>query len=258
MQKNAAVLGMLMFAATAAQADWDCDHKAPRRLSTPASGVTRVVVIGRAGGLKVEGRSGATEITASGTACSSDSDFLKDMNLVASRSGSELRIEAEIPEHSIGWFGNWQASLDFTVVVPEGVALVVRDGSGSALIRNVASLDVTDGSGDLEIDDVRGDVRVSDGSGGMRITNVGGNVRLEDGSGEIDVRDVRGSVLVDEDGSGSIDVSNVRQSVTVESDGSGGIDVVDVGGDFTVRDKGRSGGIDYSRVSGRVRIPSRD
>jgi hypothetical protein len=47
----------------------------------------------------------------------------------------------------------------------------------------------------------------------------------------------------------------VHGSVTVD-DGSGSIAVRDVRGDFTVKNDG-SGGIDYERVAGRVRIPRR-
>lgn len=257
MQKNAAIFGLMLLAAYgSARADWDCEHKSPRRLSTPAAGVTRVVVIARAGSLVVEGRGGAAEIIAAGTACSSDEAFLKRMDLVARRSGGEVRIEAVIPERD-SWFGSWEASLPFTVTVPDGVELVVKDGSGPAEIRNVAAADVTDGSGDLEIENVRGNVRVNDGSGSIRMTNIGGDVRLSDGSGGIDVRSVTGGVVVDEDGSGSIDIREVRRSVVIEEDGSGGVDVADVGGDFIVRDKGKSGGIDYTRVTGQVRIPRR-
>ena len=257
MQKSAIVLGMLLTAASA-QADWfggDCDQKLPRRLTTPSAGVERIVIVGRAGSLKVEGRPGVSEIVASGTACSSDDEFLQDMNLVASKRGGELRIEAKIPERHV-MFGSFSAALDFTVIVPANVPLSIEDGSGETEILNVAGMDIEDGSGDLTIKGVRGDLRVTDGSGSLEIEDVSGSVRVEDGSGEMDIRRVDGSVTI-EDGSGSIDVRNVKRDVVIEEDGSGSIDVSDVGGNFTVRDDG-SGGISHDRVAGRVQLPRDD
>lgn len=257
MHKTAVVLGMLMTAATA-RADWfggDCDHKVPRRLITPSAGVERIVIRGRAGSLRVEGRSGAAEIVASGTACSSDEEFVQDMNLVATKRGGELRIEARIPEKHV-FFGSFSAALDFSVIVPAGIPISVEDGSGETEILNVGNADVEDGSGDLTIRGVRGDLRVTDGSGSIEIDDVSGSVRIEDGSGEMNIRRVEGSVTV-EDGSGSIDIRNVRRDVLIEEDGSGSISVADVGGNFTVRDDG-SGGISHDRVSGRVELPRDD
>ena len=257
MQKSAIVLGMLLTAASA-QADWfgaDCDHKLPRRLTTPSAGVERIVIIGRAGTLRVEGRAGVSEIVASGTACSSDEEFLQDMNLYASKRGGELRIEAKIPEKHI-MFGSFSAALDFTVIVPANVVISVEDGSGETEILNVASADIEDGSGDLTIRGVRGDLRVTDGSGALEIENVSGNVRVEDGSGEMNIRRIEGTVTV-EDGSGSIDIRNVKRDVLIEEDGSGSIDVSDVVGNFTVRDDG-TGGISHDRIGGRVQLPRED
>ena len=215
----------------------DCSHSAPHRLTAAPGDATEIVVVGRAGSLRVTGTRTNT-VTASGEACASDRDFLSRMRIEARRDGSALRIEAIIPEN-VMMFGFHEARLDFEVTVPDSIPVRVSDGSGEAIVRGVASLDVTDGSGELEIRDVRGDVRV------------------RDGSGSIEIDGVAGSVVIDADGSGSIDIRDVRRNVTVETDGSGSIEVADVRGDFIVHRDG-SGGIDYARVSGTVRIPTKD
>ena len=172
--------------------------------TTPASGITKVVIIGRAGSLDVNGRSGATEIRATGKPESPDA------KLVATRSGSQLTIEAVTPDDK---------ALDFEVVVPAGVAVKINDGSGELNVKNVGELDVTDGSGSIDIDGVTGNVRVSDGSG-------------------------------------SIDVKNLSGSVTITDDGSGSVNVTDVRGDFTVLKKG-SGHVEHARIGGRVSLPQK-
>ena len=60
-----------------------------------------------------------------------------------------------------------------------------------------------------------GTVRITDGSGNLLIENVGGDVTVTDGSGDIDVRNVTGSFTVESDGSGSIYATEVRGSVMV-------------------------------------------
>ena len=240
----------LLFAATAASAD--CDHTAPHRLSADLKGATSIAIVGRAGSLRVTG-TGAATVTVKGTACASDRDFLSSMRIEARRDGSELRIEAIIPErtHIFGWH---DARLDLEVFVPQNIPLRIKDGSGSTDVRDVAEVDIADGSGELEIQGVRGNVVVDDGSGSLSIRNVGGDVRVEDGSGSIEIDRVRGSVRIVEDGSGGIDIRDVERDVTIESDGSGGIDVDLVRGNLTVERDG-AGGVSYDRVTGVVRVP---
>ena len=224
----------VLLSASAATADL-CEHTAPHRLTAALNGASTVVIVGRAGSLRVTGSSTGT-VSARGTACSSDRDFLSDMRIEARREGSELRIEAIIPERTAIF--HWHnARLDLEVTVPDSVAIRVKDGSGSLEVRDVASLDIADGSGEIEIRGVRGNVEVSDGSGAITIAGVGGDVRVSDGSGGLEIARVDGSVVVDEDGSGGIDVADVRGSFTVGRDGSGGVN--------------------YERIAGTVRVPKR-
>lgn len=229
-----------------------CSETAPHRLTAAINGATSISVIARAGSVRVTGGN-VSAVTASGTACSSDAEFLREMRIEARREGSELIIEAVIPERTVV-FGWHEARLDFEVTVPNDLAIGLKDGSGSAEVTDVASLAVNDGSGELVIRRVRGAVEVSDGSGSLTIEDVGGDVTLKDGSGSVEIERVGGGVRVTSDGSGSLDIRDVQRDVVIESDGSGSIDVADVRGDFIVERDG-SGGIDYRAVSGTVKIP---
>ncbi len=255
MRKTLFIVVAVTLAATAGRAGmFGCDHTASRRVTAPVAGVTRVLVIGHAGSLHVTGHSGATEVVASGTACSSDKSALDEIQLRSERNGSELKIEAVIPNlNQIFW--NSSARLDFEVTLPDTMALEVRDGSGETKIDNAGDLRVHDGSGTLTIRGVRGNAEVTDGSGTLEISDVSGDVRVTDGSGGMEIDRIGGNVVID-DGSGSIDVSNVQRNVTIEDDGSGSVDVHDVRGDFTVKSKG-SGQITSNRIGGRVTIPRR-
>ena len=232
----------------------DCPHEAARQAVLDTGGARSVRIEAAAGELRVEGKTGQTSVEARGTACASSEQVLGQIQLHATRQGDVIVVRVEIPELSSWGWGEQQARLDLTVTLPRMMPLDVNDGSGSTWIAHVGKLKMRDGSGELTVTDVAGDVSIDDGSGSIEVAGVTGDVRLSDGSGSIDVRDVGGSVIVDEDGSGSIEVGSVTGSVTVERDGSGSIDVAGVKGDFTVARDG-SGGIAHRDVAGQVRIP---
>lgn len=240
---------LLVSAGTARAGAWDCGQTAPREGSADAAGARSIRVLAKAGELKIRGVAGASTVAVKGTACASRASGLDEIKLVVERRGDVVHVEAITPD----W--NWgSAGLDMEIDLPNSIPLDVDDGSGSAEVRDVAALRITDGSGELTIEGVGGALTVDDGSGSLQISNVAGAVTLTDGSGEIVVRQA-GSVLVKEDGSGSIQISDVRGNVVVRNDGSGSIDVREVAGDFTVDDDG-SGGIEHQGVHGRVKIPS--
>ena len=254
MRMNILTIGCLLVTTASASAGIfnDCSYTAPRSVNASIAGVRGIVVIGWAGTLRVTGRAGAGEVRATGTACVSDRALLDQTKLVAQRAGTELRIEAVMPQDT-GMFQH--AALDFEVSLPNNIPVTVRDGSGELWISNTGELTVDDGSGALEIRDVAGNLDVTDGSGEMTITHVTGDVRIVDGSGSITVEHVGGSVTIPSDSSGSVEIRDVKRNVTIESKGSGSVFVADVGGDFRVGHK-RSGGVSYERVAGHVEIPS--
>jgi hypothetical protein len=224
-----------------------CRFEAPRELDLDLDGVRTVRIVSQAGDLRVTGSADADTLTARGRACASNRSLLDDIRLVSSRDGSVLVLRAETP--SGGWwfaFGH----LDLVVVLPDTLALEIDDGSGHIVVARVASLRLTDGSGDVRIEDVAGDLVLADGSGDIEVHGVGGRIEVvRDGSGDIDLGRVAGSVEVLRDGSGDIEVTDVGGSVRIVDDASGGIRIEDVRGDVRIDEDG-SGDVDVRRVSG--------
>jgi hypothetical protein len=230
------------------------EYDEPRTARVNARGATRIIIVGRAGWLRVNGKEGTTDVLAEGTARAPREDILREIKLTGTRDGDVVRVEVEIPKMVQQWDSDWDRgpALDLTVTVPNNIPVEIEDSSGELRVVGTAALELDDNSGDAEISDIGGALRVRDGSGGLDIYNVRGDVTIDDGSGEIDVRDVTGSVTV-RDGSGSITARAVGGTVHVERDGSGGIRVVDVGGDLIV-EHSRKRGLSYSGVKGRVRV----
>ena len=273
----AAIAALAAFVTVPAFAGWEeeeCKYTAAKRAATASAGVTRVVIHAESGSLTVAGTPGAAQIVASGTACTSDEDFLPRMTLTLRKVGSELHVDADIPDKSI-IFGFFSARLDFTVELPAGLPVVIEDDSGWMKVSNTGATTIDDDSGAIEVRNVKGPLVIHDDSGAIEVDTVAGNVTIEDDSGEIDVKNVTGSVEIEDDSgsitvarvdgslrirdddSGSITAQRIGRDVLIDNDGSGAVEVADIGGNFTVSHKA-GGHIDYVRVAGKVSVPERD
>ncbi|MEJ7758502.1 MAG: hypothetical protein WKF55_02795 [Gemmatimonadaceae bacterium] len=236
-------------------------YTSPRNADIDARGARSAEISASAGSLRVEGRSGLSQVRVRGTARASERQWLEGIKLVAERRGDLVFIKVEIPDDNrtvwdaMGGNSHYRG-LDLVIEVPPSLALDVGDGSGEAAFVNVGALTLNDGSGEIEIRGAKGNVRVHDGSGTIDVDGVQGNLRIHDGSGEIRARNISGDLTVDSDGSGSINVSGVGGTMRVENDGSGNIDVDRIGGDFVV-DDGGGRSISHSGVRGTVDIPDR-
>jgi hypothetical protein len=212
------------------------DYEEERVLTLESRGIDLVDIEAGAGALEVTGVPGAEAITVTARIrIDNDEDdarraIERDMTLTLEKDSDVARLVAHFDSGMFGWSDS--PHIDLKVEMPEGMHLQVDDGSGS-----------------IEISDLRGDIRIDDGSGSLVMNDVGGNIEIEDGSGSITIRSAGGDVAIN-DGSGSINVRGVAGSVTVD-DGSGSIDVSDVDEDLIIVDDG-SGGLDFSNIGGRV------
>jgi hypothetical protein len=217
-------------------------YQEARNADVAVGGARGVRIEAAAGALRVEGRSGLSEVRIRGTARSNRRDRLDGIRLIAERRGSEIFIKADMPRtDGDDWrYGDGpQMALDLVIEVPNNLPLDVDDGSGEAIFLNTGRLTLEDGSGEIEIRGSRGSVEIDDGSGEIDIDGVDGDVRISDGSGEINVTNVTGDVTIEDDGSGGIDVRRVAGNFVVDSDGSGGIRYADVRGRVDVPEKRR-------------------
>lgn len=252
----------------------DCKFTAERTGQQAVAGAKRIAITARAGDLTINGRKGATQVAAKGKACASDQKLLDLIRIELRLDGEVLHVDTLMPNvEADDAPRNAQAWLDLELEVPDNLPIELIDSSGDAEIDAIASLDMTDSSGDLRISRVSGDLDVRDSSGDLWIDEVGQNVRLRDSSGDVSVEDVHGDVQVEADGSGELKFARIDRNVTVErdgsgdiriskvkgnaridSDGSGDVDVRDVVGSFTLGGKG-SGEVHVAEVKGAVTIP---
>lgn len=266
------LIGWLGAVAPAAAFD-ACEHSAERNLDIDARAIDTLALSARAGELEIRGEPGLEQIVVRGRACASDAERLADIRLTERRDGATAVVAVEMPEQDGGWFGNAYQRLDLEIVVPARLALDVADTSGDAGIRGVNRATVKDSSGDLEIEDIAGQLLLTDSSGDIDVRGAGEVRVANDSSGDIDIADVSGSVAIDNDSSGDLIVRDVQGDARVDGDSSGDIRFADIGGsatvgndssgdiiadrigrDFTVRNDG-SGRIRHTDVQGQVSVP---
>jgi hypothetical protein len=251
MKKAIGILAMCVLTSAAA-----FGSETPRNLNLPAGGIDKLKIDAGAGSLSVSGADGlaAIEVEAKiivdGVRDSDMEGYIKDhVELELRKSAGTAVLKSHIRNDGFWRFGR-DARIDLTVRMPCKMALDVDDGSGALEVENIAAaVRIDDGSGALRVSRITGPVRIVDGSGELVVDGVEGDLDIEDGSGEIDVRNVTGDVFLD-DGSGGTTLRHIGGTVTID-DGSGSLEIADVGKDVILRHKG-SGGVDITGVKGKV------
>ncbi|ABZ78723.1 lipoprotein, putative [Shewanella halifaxensis HAW-EB4] len=213
-----------------------------KQLQIDATHIESLVAETGAGDLNIQGVEGLSQIMVT-----ADIYTYGDIesNLSLKQNGSKATLIAEF-DSSI----NFQRSpyIDLTIQVPSSMMLDIDDGSGDIEINNVqANITLDDGSGDLWIKGGH-DLNTQDGSGSVEISNTTGKLTLEDGSGSITLSGIGGDTHID-DGSGDLNVNNVNGRVVID-DGSGDIDVDNTLG-LSIIESG-SGDLSVDNINGSV------
>ncbi|GAA1714389.1 hypothetical protein GCM10009745_73350 [Kribbella yunnanensis] len=109
--------------------------------------------------------------------------------------GSTLKLDGDC---------GWNCSADYEVTVPRGTKVVGENGSGDLSFTGVAGVDATSRSGEVDLNDVTGDVKLDLTSGDVSIQNLTGRLNIKANSGDIDADGLRGGPIDIETSSGDI------------------------------------------------------
>ena len=135
---------------------------------------------------------------------------------------------AEMPDTSDESDGPWNgeaAIMDLEIELPAGVTVTVYDSSGDMKVKGLASAEITDSSGSIDVSDIAGSVVIpKDSSGDIYMERVGAVTIQIDSSGDISVEDAA-SVTIANDTSGEIVLSDIRGDVLIGNDSSGRISI---------------------------------
>lgn len=147
-----------------------------------SSGIHSVRIVNRAGKVKISGiASGKTAVTVE------KRDFGKECKLTIEKEGAAVvaRIEKE------GLMGDG-CQADLELKVPSSAQLDIENGSGSIEIQQVkGAVKIRQGSGSLSAEGMAGAAQVQTGSGGIKLSYsqlpVSGDLSIETGSGDAEV-----------------------------------------------------------------------
>jgi DUF4097 and DUF4098 domain-containing protein YvlB len=158
-----------------------------------------------------------------------------ESNPPVSQEGHLIRVSASGQHHH-------DVSIDYLIVVPPDT-----------------EIHATTGSGDLEVNGIKGPATFTSGSGGVSASNIGGDVQVVAGSGAVELSNIQGQVQVTA-GSGDIALNAVHGETRLHT-GSGDLEIADPGnaleagtgsGDVTI--KGASADIRLRTSSGDVTV----
>jgi len=188
----------------------------PVRLDV-TSGSGKIIVRGGAPGVvHIHG-----DVRGGGFVLSSRAGRIDDVttNPPIEQTGNSIRIGRRLESPVFSW-----VSISYTIETPADTELRARNGSGGIEVSDVKEpVILASGSGGVRVENAGDDLDLKVGSGGARASHVGGKVSFQCSSGRVNLEDVhdeiRGSA-----GSGDIHIDRARGRVNVHT-GSGEISV---------------------------------
>src|SRR5580658_10797631 len=135
------------------------------------------------------------------------------------------------------------ASVDYTIVVPADAEIHAATGSGDVEVDGIKGpANFTSGSGAITAANITADVQALTGSGEIHLTQVQGQVQATSGSGDITLDSVHNQVRL-HSGSGDMEINNPGDSLEA-STGSGDISIKGASAGFRLMARSNSGDID--------------
>jgi len=273
---------------TAGNGPAQCQHHQARQVALQLEGVRAISLEVGPDTLVLNGQP-AADGQLSGRACASSADQLDGLQVTQKREGDTLHVRLENTARRGISLGNHYAWLDLAGSIPSGVPVTLALGSGDVTLDNLAALDASVGSGDLQARRIAGAVNLTLGSGdadidqaasldatvgsgdikagtitgSVALTVGSGDVKLGSsgelalqalGSGDVDVGQVNSNVRIGSVGSGDITLERVSGSVDAQTIASGSLQVNQAGGDLRVGTLG-SGDVQHRNIGGAVQLP---
>jgi len=238
-----------------------------KELTINSQQLTQLNVEAGAGSLFIEGKSDIESIQVQAEIYTDSKD---NYQLTLNKNNGKATLVAKINSSAGFWQGD-SPRVNIRVFVPQNIALNITDGSGDMNITNINNdVIIKDGSGGIDIKHINGRLTINDGSGELNVKHINGETTITDGSGDLALKHITGDVTIDDDsgsiyaksiqgnanitdGSGDLTVEKVSNTVTID-DGSGDINVKKVG-NLNIIESG-SGGLHVNKVSGNFSIDS--
>jgi DUF4097 and DUF4098 domain-containing protein YvlB len=141
--------------------------------------------------------------------------------------GSLIRIGGS------GWSSK-DVSIDYTITVPADAEIRATTGSGDLEINGLKGpANFIAGSGDIKASKISGDVHATAGSGAIELSDIGGQVQATTGSGDITLDRIQGDSRL-QASSGTLEITDPAGKLEATT-GSGGITIRGASADIRIR-----------------------
>jgi len=192
--------------------DYDFDVNA----SSPAQGVTRVVLENIKGNLSLKGEN-TSDIKLTGHKSirafnKTDADRADQQSTVLlDRQGDLLIVRAQEPHNS----RMLSVTTDLDLVIPKGVSVETRGRAGDLSIEDIdGGVEISGGRGDIRLNRIGKDVKVeSSRSGLVRAIDIKGGVDLQGRGSEVQIENVKGEVKVNGEFGGTLEFRALAKSL---------------------------------------------
>ncbi|WP_433163513.1 DUF4097 family beta strand repeat-containing protein [Kribbella sp. CA-247076] len=138
----------------------------------------------------------------------------------------------------------WQCSADFVVTVPRGTTVTGENGSGDISISGVGGVDAKSRSGEFEVSDVTGNVKIDLTSGDVVVRDLTGKLDVTATSGDVEASGLKGGPVNVETTSGDLELELAEANDVRAKGTSSDIDVTAPAGSWNVSTETRSGDVD--------------
>lgn len=123
-----------------------------------------------------------------------------------------------------------KAMANFTVYIPKGITLDIKNSFGSIHIKDGGEIKVRNSNGEISVTDCSKDVEVRNSFGRIVLAGIGGNIDASNSNGAIEVREVAGNIDV-ETSFGSIEIEDIKGNVKAESK-NGNVNIAEAKGNI--------------------------
>jgi len=189
-------------------------------------------------------------------------EILSRQEVVIEKDGNDVIVDIELDEDATDrawkrWKRDYDFEVDVEIVIPERYNVEFRTGAGNVDIEELEG-DVSGrtGAGNVEVARIEGEVEVTSGAGNIEIADTDGDVYVESGAGTVDLEGIRGRIDAST-GAGNITAKIVGQLVgdsefrtgagnvvvyladDVEADVEGRASLGNAKSDFDVRTRGK-------------------
>jgi hypothetical protein len=138
----------------------------------------------------------------------------------------------------------WQCTADFVVTVPRGTKVTGENGSGDISVSGVSGVDAKSRSGEFEVSNVTGDVKIDLTSGDVIVRDLTGKLDVKATSGDIEASGLKGGPVNVETTSGDLELRMAEANDVRAKGTSGDIEVSAPAGSWNVSTQARSGDVE--------------